>query len=469
MHRPCTGRPRAFLAPALALLTLAGIPGCVLKPDGTSEERARVDAAGLAYAKPYEQRSIPDLPPHPTWQLVLQRAFLANGDVEAAFERWAAAMERVTAAGAYPNANLSVGYSYMASGGDMRAIDRSTLSLGFDPAMSLVLPVKVRRAAEAALHEAQAAGAEFRVARFDLQKRVLFAWADYKAQAALTSIREQDATLRRLSLETARITAASTGASADLVDAEAALAMAENDQRMSEAELQSMRAMLNGLLARDADAPLGLPEHEEQIPDVPDDATSLHAAVESFPEVAVDVHRLEGRRDALALARLRWLPDISPTAMLTGTASQAIGAMLTLPTNAVQIGAAISESRAGVREAEATLRQKRSDRMGEYISLLILARDARRRADFASSTLVPSTERLAALRERAYGAGSGDLSEVLDSRRMTLQARTALIEAERSYEKSMIDIACCLGIGLDQVGSPTESPAAPLVHPEPTP
>ena len=41
-------------------------------------------------------------------------------------------------------------------------------------------------------------------------------------------------------------------------------------------------------------------------------------------------------------------------------------------------------------------------------------------------------------------------------------ARGALIEAQRSYEKAMVDIACCLGVGLDQVAGKFDAASGSL-------
>ena len=48
--------------------------------------------AGKPYSRPFEDRTLPDLPANPAWQDVLRRAFLANGDLEAAYFDWKAAL-----------------------------------------------------------------------------------------------------------------------------------------------------------------------------------------------------------------------------------------------------------------------------------------------------------------------------------------------------------------------------------------
>src|SRR5215471_16493549 len=107
------GRTIVALGAAVGVLTLAG--GCVLTPNGAAEERARAREAGRVYQSPVERRELPAVPEPATWQDVLHRAFLANGDLEAKYFEWQAALARIDVAAAYPNSNLSLGYSYMFS------------------------------------------------------------------------------------------------------------------------------------------------------------------------------------------------------------------------------------------------------------------------------------------------------------------------------------------------------------------
>lgn len=102
--------PRHFtLAFIVGTLSLAGTPGCSLTPTGTKEEQSRLEEAGGPYEPPIEARMLPELPAAPTWRDVLHRAFLVNGDLEAAYFEWKAAVQRIEMASAYPNSNVQVG------------------------------------------------------------------------------------------------------------------------------------------------------------------------------------------------------------------------------------------------------------------------------------------------------------------------------------------------------------------------
>src|SRR5215212_10196575 len=93
-----TPRPFVLLLPML-------ITGCVLAPKETRDEQARLDRAGQPYEQ--EQRELPDLPTPATWRDVLERSLLRNGDLEASYFQWRAAMAQIPQNATWPNAMLA--------------------------------------------------------------------------------------------------------------------------------------------------------------------------------------------------------------------------------------------------------------------------------------------------------------------------------------------------------------------------
>ena len=177
---------RAAKAAGALAVAAAALAGCSLTPKGTSEERA-----------------LPEISAAPTWSGVLHRAFLANGDLESVYFDWKAAVERIDVAAAWPNSRLMLGYSYTLSAGNMKAFDRSTFSFSPDSMESLLWPSKAATQGEVALAQAREAGARFRAAKFDLQRRVLSAWADYALQGERLRIARDREMLARFMLDTA--------------------------------------------------------------------------------------------------------------------------------------------------------------------------------------------------------------------------------------------------------------------------
>src|SRR5256714_14368223 len=160
---------KLFAIPIAAMFVLSG---CVLAPKGTKEEQSAAREGGRAYAQPFEQRALPDLPSNPSWQDVLRRAFLANGDLEAAYFEWKAALARIPQVANYPNTNLAPSFSYMFSPGRMKTFDRTTTNIGFDPMQTLSFPTKVTGAGKITLEQAKLAGERVEGMKFEVQRKV---------------------------------------------------------------------------------------------------------------------------------------------------------------------------------------------------------------------------------------------------------------------------------------------------------
>ena len=101
--------------------------------------------------------------------------------------------------------------------------------------------------------------------------------------------------------------------------------LAKNELYNVEAEAKSMRGTLNGILARDPGAALVLPSAlPPPRPVAADDARLIAVAVDQNPELAGLARQVEGRKDAVDLARLAFLPDFVPSGSLTGNVSQVL-------------------------------------------------------------------------------------------------------------------------------------------------
>jgi hypothetical protein len=275
------GRPPC--AAVIVCLALVG-SGCVLAPKGMEDERAHLRSAGESFELATDRRRLPELSPEPDWREVLRLAFLANGDLQAAYFEWKAALERVAVEAAYPNTNVSLGFEYLFSDQSMKSWDRTTLTVGFDPMQNLSFPKKVVVSGRAALEAARAAGKRFAAAKFELQRQVLTAYAEYALLAEKMRLQRELVALRRVAAESARGRLAAGGEQRDLVEAEMELRLAENDLENLDAETPEQRAALNALIGRDPT--LALPPPGEVPPPRAigaDDATLLMVAVDGNP------------------------------------------------------------------------------------------------------------------------------------------------------------------------------------------
>ncbi len=462
-RRPSPRHPatRAVAATSVVLI-VAALGGCALTPKGAKEEEARLSAAGAKYEKPFEQRTLPEIPAEPSWRDVLHRAFLANGDLEAAYFDWKAAVQRIEIASAYPNSNVTLGYSYTFSSERMKTFDRMTFSAGFDSMENLSFPTKVMQKGKVALDEARASGERFRAAKFDLQRRVLTAWAEYGLLGERLRVQQEQVSLARTALGATRARVVAGGAQQDLLRAEVALRTAENATKDIEAELSASRAMLNGLLAREPDAALAPPQAPPLPRAIPaDDSILLAAAVDQNPELSALAHQVQGRADALELARLQWIPDINPSVVFSGSIAQAIGAAIVLPTTIKEIQGGIKEAEAMLRGNQAVLRQAHRDRAGSFVATLVALRNAERQASLFESEVIPLSERVLDIVPRSYSAGASSYVDLIEAQNTLLGARLFLAEARAAREKRLAELEALMGTDVETLGPvPTAPPAS---------
>jgi outer membrane protein TolC len=452
-----------FAALMAAWVVVAAPGGCVLAPSGHGQQQRALSVASAPYAKPYAQRQLPDLPDEPSWQQVLQRAFLANGELEAAYHEWAAAVYRIDQDAAWPNASVEVGFSYMFSDQNMKSWDRTALSAGF-AGNALALPFKTQQAGKVALANAQAAGQRFLARKFEIQRQVLQAWIDYALMAERVRIARDNVELWRLVVETARGRVGAGGMQQDLLKADVELSRAEDELRSMEAQLPQMQAILNSMLGRTAAAPLAPPR---QVPAAraiaADDARLIEVAVARNPQLGELARQVQGREDAVELARMMYIPDISPMAAITGDVSKMLGAMVMLPTNLPAIHSEVRQMRAMLAATEAMLRQATLDRSGQFVAALYALRNYERQAALFEQRIVPASQRVVELSRQSYANGGVAFVELIDSQRMLLEARLALAEARAGRERRLAELEALAGVDIETlVGGPATHPATIL-------
>jgi cobalt-zinc-cadmium efflux system outer membrane protein len=450
--RLCHAARAARFAATLGATLLSG---CVLAPRGTAEEQARLDAAGTPFDRPVAERTLPDLPAVATWQDVLHRAFLVNGDLEAAYFDWRAAMARIPQVATYPNTNLAPSFSYLFSAGRMKTFDRSTLNVGFDPMENLSFPTKVAQAGKVALDQTRAAGKKFEAAKFELQRKVLTAYLDLALHEEKIRVQRDNTSLLRLLADTAADRLRAGGNRQDLLRAQTQYRLAENELANMESEHHTMKATLNGLMAREPDAPLELPTGlPDPRPVAADDARLVAAATDANPELARLARDVAGRRDALELARMGFIPDVNPFAAFTGGASQVIGAMVILPTTVPEIRGRIDESRAMLRASEAMLRQARTERASSFVAALYAMRNSERQTAVLHDTILPRAEEVLSGAQQAYATGGGSFVELIEGQRTVLDVRLAIAETQVAREKRLAELEALAGVDIETLAQP---------------
>jgi outer membrane protein TolC len=433
--------PRLLLL--LPLLALA--PGCVLAPREAKEQRAALRRAGVPYRQPFDRRDLPDLPAQPTGHDVVTRALLANGELEAAYFDWAAAVARIGRAGGYPNTALSLSFEQMIERGTTLGRD-TTVTAGPDPMENLAFPPKVYQAGKVATADARAAEKRFAAKKLDVRRQVLSAWADFALHGQRLRIQRQHLALLKLINDTAAARVQAGAAQQDLLRADVEYRRAGSELQTMEAEHPQMRTMLNAMLARAPDAPLDTPDALPAPRPAPaDDAKLLALASENNPELADLALQVKGRRDALELARMQLIPDFNPFAGFTGSVSQFVGLGLSIPTFQPKMYAMIDEARAELRRMQAMYRQAKFDRAARVVAAISMVRNSERQSALFEQTIVPAAQRIVESTRQGYAAGTSSFLELIEAQRTLLEVRVTAAEAWAAREKSLAELEALVG------------------------
>ena len=435
----------------VAVLGAAVVGGCVLAPAEAKRETADVRAAGTPYRQQFETRQLAPLPERPDWGDVLMRALLANGELEAAYFEWAAAVARIQRAGGYPNTALSINFQQMIESGTTLGRN-TTVTVGPDPMESLAFPPKVYQAGKVATDDARAAGKRFLAKKLFVQRQVAVAWLDFALLAERLRIQRENLSLLKLINDTASARVRAGAPQQDLLRAEVEYRRADNELKGMEAELPRMRSMLNAMLARAPDAALEPPEQLPPPRRVPaDDDRLLALASEQNPELADLALQVKGRRDALELARLQLIPDFNPFAGFTGSVSQFVGLGLSIPTFQPEMYGMIKESRAELRRMMAMYRQAKFDRAARVVAAIYAVRNSERQADLFGGTIVPAAQRIFDNTRQAYAAGTSSFLDMVEAQRTLLEVRVTAAEARAAREKSLAELEALIGRNIDTV------------------
>lgn len=413
----------ATILGALAVVAFA-TAGCVVHPDGEREERDRASAAGVAYARPFAERELPELPPDAPLATFVARAEAANGGLEAAWQRWRAALERVPQDGSQPTTAM-VGLQHTLDGG--AALDRTVLSVLSDAMRNLLWPGRVAAQAEAALADARTVGAEFTATRLALQTAVAEAWLALAERDADLAIVER--MLAQLDVQvpaTRALLQAGRGRQGELLGVTTAVTRLRIERDRLADERPALVAALRALLGGVADAFAPRPELPALAPLREPEQALLAAAVTDGPALAVRRNTTAAAARRVDVARWLRVPEFSLAALVRGSVDQTLGLGVSLPwLRQPAIDAGIREAEAQAAAADALQRQAGEDLIAavQRERALLLAIERQHRA--LAEDLLPLLAQTAAAERAAWSAGRADLAA-------WTSAELARLEVERS-------------------------------------
>jgi cobalt-zinc-cadmium efflux system outer membrane protein len=396
-------------------------------------------AASLLAAGPAAGQTT--LPPALTFQAAVERALTANPTIGAARLTRAMNLAGLAAAGERPNPEAtfeieketpkqSVGVALPVELGGKRsrriAVGQATLRRGDAELAALVAQVRndVRRAYfELAVSQA----------RLDVQRELRD-----------LSTRVRDAAQTRFD--------AGDAPRLEVLQADLALAAAENEVLAAQGSARAAQARLNALLAQPLDASQQLTTALDPGAPITTEA-ALNVARTAGAELAVLDRQIDEQRAKLSLAQALRLPDLVPTATLTHDAEPEFtygwraGVAVTLPI--------LTTHRAGVLVEQTILDQLIAQRQavetrvaGDVTAAATAAESGRQTYVRYRDVILPQAQQVEQLAQDSYQLGQTGIAALLQALQTARDVRLRALDAVAQAQSSLADLERAIGAPL---------------------
>ena len=255
--------------------------------------------------------------------------------------------------------------------------------------------------------------------------------------------------LRQFASVTRQRVAVGRAMQADASKADLETSAAENRLSSLRGRRSAALGWINALLSRPVDAPLRPRGSAYGAPLRVRDDEVLRFAAERNPELGALASEVQGRENALELARLAYIPDLELGIDVRGSMERMVESMIELPLNLGRIRAGIEEARAGLRAAQAELRARRNEVGAELVLQLFVARDSERQLAVYREDLLPRARDILRAIESSYATGGMSFLELLDAQRSLLEFEQMAVELEatRGMAIAELEALCALDFG----------------------
>ncbi len=409
----------------------AGFYGPGAAPPGTRLTRTHRSGPGGG-------ATLPSLDEDSSLEDYLRYAALNNPGLEAAFERWQAALEKAPQARALPDPRLT--YARLIEEVETRVGPQES-KLGLMQKFPWFGKRRLR--GEAAWEAAEAAREGYEAEKLKLFFRVKDAYYEYAYLAGAVRVVQQMKSLVRQLEQVAR-TRYTVGAAGhpDLIRAQVELGKLE-DRLQSLSELRGpLTARLNAALNRPVQAHLPWPEPiAVQEVDVSQEEL-IGRLADSNPELRALRREVAGRERGVALAGKEFYPDVTFGLDYVQTGSARMGGVsdsgkdpviamvsINLPLWRGKLEAGLREAEARRRAAERDADERENAVAAELKLALYRYEDARRKISLYRDTLLPMARQSLEASRSAFQVGNASFLDVLDAERVLLEFRLSLERA----------------------------------------
>lgn len=413
--------------------------GCASQPNKADSTlppsyKPRADASVAKQARRPEkaetQNKLPELNDSATLQDYLTYAALNNPGLEAAFNRFKAALEEVPQAMALPDPKFN--YQYFIQEVETR-VGPQRQSYGI--AQMFPWFGKLDLKGDIAAQAANAARQRYEAAKLKLFFEVKDAYYEYYYLEKSIAVTKENVNLLN-HLESVAQRRYETGAAAhpDVIRAQVELGKVDDRYRTLIDLRRPIVARLNAALNRPIDADIPGPAKIELLQTSVSDEELLGRLIDSNPELKAIEHEIARGKHAVELAKKNYYPDftlgvnyIDTDDALTGDpkddGKDPVVAMLSinLPLWREKYDAAVRQARARYQAARRDKTQKANDLSLQLKLTLFHFRDAERKLGLYGNALLPKAQESLKVTESQFRAGRGTFTDLIDAQRILLE------------------------------------------------
>lgn len=452
-HLKCT----LLLALAVAAIALTGCASA-RERNSFNEWKAQTETRHVSVKGESADHELPVLDEHAILSDYLTYAALRNPGLEAAFNRWKAALEKILQVRTLPDPRFNYGYF-------IQEVETRVGPQRHRFGISQTFPWfgKLRLRGETALEEADAMQHQYEAAKLKLFYAVKNAYYDYYYLGRSIAVTEENIGLLRQFEEMARSKyEAGKALYADVIKAQVELDKLRDRLRTLRDLEGPTLAKLNAALNRPSEAKLPWPKSipGDHIP--LDDKDVESALVESNPELKSLDSQAEKEKKAIQLARREFFPDLTLGIDYIETGEAIMPSTKDSGKDPVIFMASINlpiwqgKYRSGVREARArydAVTSQRTDRANALSSEVKMAlfqyRDAARQIELYRDALIPKATQSLKVSQRAFEAGKVDFLSLIDAQRVLLEFELVYERALANHAQRYAEIEMLVGRDLD--------------------
>ena len=413
-------------------------------------------------ANPQSSAAEPAFDPETTLDSYLAYAALNNPSLEATFNRWKAALERIPQVRSLPDPRFT--YRYFIENVETRAGPQKQR---FGLSQTFPWFGKLELRAGLALEEARKAQAQYDAQKLKLFYQVTQTYYEYYYLAQSIAVVGENRELVKY-LERVARTRFKTAVAGhpDVIRAQVELGKLDDRLRSLEDLRGSIVARLNATLGRQTNASLPWPMQVSYAPIQLDEAKLFAALPQSNPELRSLRHQIAREHQSIRLAKKDYYPDvtlgvdyidtgdaISPNVPDSGQDAVAAGFSINVPIWHEKYRARVREGRARFGAATKARVDRENILQAELKTTLYHFNDAERKISLYRDTLVPKARQSIKATEAAFRAGISTFTDLIDAERLLLEFQLEFERALAGRQTRLSELEMLVG---------REIPAAPI-------